>query len=146
MNLRALPPEFALIASILTNATPLMDRAACRGRHDAFDKAAGTREQKDVQRAIAVCASCPERSPCAEWVAGLDDQSRASLGVAGGIAWIPVRETRSQAAVATAQRPRSRVESRSGTGTTTVAAWRAERRAERIARSKARDDAKAAAS
>jgi hypothetical protein len=142
-NIRAMPGEQALLASIL-HGLPLLENAACRERHQVFDSAAVTKDRADVENAVAVCAPCPERSRCAQWVETLDSGSRRRLAVAGGMVLVKVREPgRAQTAVATGQRTQGRTETRSegrsARGRRGSAQRDYPRRAARLARSRARE-------
>jgi hypothetical protein len=63
-------------------ATPYLEGALCRGRHEVFD----VNEHADPDRieyAVHQCRRCPALTACAAWVASLPPKGRPSGVVAG---------------------------------------------------------------
>jgi WhiB family redox-sensing transcriptional regulator len=59
---------------------PDLTGAACAGRSDLFDLAAGSRHHRE---ALALCARCPVLTACRAWFASLPSVERP-LGVIAG--------------------------------------------------------------
>lgn len=89
----ALPIEveqgwLALALVILEGTTPL-PKAACRGLAPKFDVERGRGQRSiDVSAAVAICRTCPDRTPCELW--GRDAPAGTVSGVLGNvIRWPP---------------------------------------------------------
>jgi WhiB family redox-sensing transcriptional regulator len=68
---------------------PALPGAKCRGRSHLFDPAtkaedAAVTEQRHGQ-ALLLCAGCPSRQPCRDWVASLPPRRRPVGVVAGQV-------------------------------------------------------------
>jgi len=62
--------------------SPDLTGAACVGRSDLFDLAAGSRRHRD---ALALCARCPVLAACRAWFASLPAAERPAGVVAGRV-------------------------------------------------------------
>ena len=68
--------------------TPRLERAACRGAEWMADLNDHSPEGK-IERAEAICHSCPARAACAAWVDGLDPHLRPAGYAAGQLLGLP---------------------------------------------------------
>ena len=76
-----IPVIVAEVLDELAHDIPHLPGASCRGRAELFDVA--DRHDPAVERAKAVCASCPALRDCRAWLAGLPRLARPCGVVAG---------------------------------------------------------------
>jgi WhiB family transcriptional regulator, redox-sensing transcriptional regulator len=64
---------------------PSMPKALCRDRWDLFDADGGIQ----AAQAMALCDRCPERRPCADWLATMPPNSVSGVCAGAVQPWSP---------------------------------------------------------
>lgn len=77
----------SLLGALL--GAPALPGAKCRRRHRLFDEPAAGESSDNVnqrhQMALRLCALCPAREPCADWLERLPVRSRPFGVIAGRV-------------------------------------------------------------
>lgn len=78
------------VVETMRDAPVFSDRPACAGRPETMDATRGAA----VDKALSICAECPVRMECLQWV----DEEPDFVGVAGGVLFTPTTRGKGQKA------------------------------------------------